>query len=174
VNRKNYGSIKRREEKTVFTSEPFRNKVIEIARGETYVRAKNHHDQIMEYLDEVGINFYTNYCVAFVYWCYQRTVEHFGYYYNPMLMTASTGELYRFAERHSLFVDNPKFGDIYISKKKNHTGLVIKYNGKASRTVEGNTFVLIDEDGDGERDDKLWGVHERKAKNLEEAHFIRL
>lgn len=158
----------------MFTNQTFRNKVIEIALNETYVRAKTHREQIMKYLEAVNINFYTNYCVAFVYWCYQNTANNLGYNYNPMLMTGSTGELYTFAKRHDLFVDDPQLGDIYISKKKKHIGLVIKYNGKASRTVEGNTFVLIDEDGDGERDDKLWGVHERKSKNLTEAYFIRL
>lgn len=148
----------------MFTSEIFRHKVIEIARGETYVRAKTHREQILKYLEAVGVNYYTNYCVAFVYWCYQNTSDNFGYNYNPMPITGSTGKLYNFAKRCGLFVDDPQYGDIYISGKKNHTGLVIKYNGKTSKTVEGNTYI----------GDHIWGVHERQSKDLTEAYFIRL
>lgn len=160
----------------MFTNETFRYKVIEIANQENYTLTKTMSEKIKKYTDAVGVSAGSDYCVAFVYWCYEQAARVMGVGYNPMPKTASTGELYKFAENNNLFVKEPRLGDIYIRSDKGHTGLIRESNPKFAnsdtRTIEGNTYILknIDEDDDRE---KVWGVHKRK-KDLKNAYFLRL
>ncbi|HVE57941.1 MAG TPA: hypothetical protein VNB22_14000 [Pyrinomonadaceae bacterium] len=159
----------------MFTNQSFRYKVIEYAQKE-YKSPESLSEKKEKYLRIIGLGSNHNYCVAFVYWCYEQAAKFFGIT-NPMLKTGKTGTLYTFAETHNLFVEQPEIGDIYIKYNKEHTGLIQfsnpNYKTKKTKTIEGNTYVLRDLDGDGERDDRLWGLHERN-KDLSEAYFIRL
>ena len=150
----------------MLTNEIFRHVVIEIAKGEDKTLTKTMPEKIQQYRDSVGIGAGTNWCAAFVYWCYESAAWMLGSY-NPMLKTGSCGRLYRFAEERSLFVDSPETGDIYIAGDKAHTGLILESNPEyatlKTQTVEGNTWI----------GDHVWGVHKRK-KDLSNAYFIRL
>jgi hypothetical protein len=163
-------------EKLMFTNSTFRYKVIEFAKQENRTLARTMPEKIKKYTDAVGLGQGADYCVAFVYWCYEQAASTLGVSYNPMPKTGSSGELYRFAKTHNLFVEQPEIGDIYIRSDKGHTGLIREPNPnfakKKTKTIEGNTYILknIDEDDDRE---KVWGVHERD-KDLKKAYFIRL
>jgi hypothetical protein len=159
----------------MFTNQSFRYKVIEYAQKE-YKSPKPLSEKKAKYLSAVNLNPPEDYCVAFVYWCYEQAANFFGIT-NPMLKTGSTGNLYAFAETHKLFVEQPETGDIYIKSNKGHTGLIQfsnpNYKTKRTRTIEGNTYELRALDEDKKRDDKVWGLHESN-KDLKKAYFIRL
>jgi hypothetical protein len=159
----------------MFTNQSFRYKVIEYAQNE-YKSSKPLSEKKAKYLRAINLNPGHDYCVAFVYWCYEQTANLFGIT-NPMLKTGKTSNLYTFADTHGLFVDQPEIGDIYIKSNKRHTGLIQFSNPNFKTTkpkpVEGNTYELRDLDGDKKRDDRLWGLHESN-KDLSKAHFVRL
>ncbi len=159
----------------MFTNQSFRYKVLEYAKTEVKSPAPL-SEKRKKYLDLVDLGPNENYCVAFVYWCYEQTAKFFGTV-NPMLKTGRTSSLYTFAEDHNLFVEQPEIGDIYIKYNKGHTALILHsnpaYKTKKTRTIEGNTAIYKDLDGDGKRDDEVWGLFERN-KDLSKAFFIRL
>jgi len=143
-----------------------RSRAVCIALGENKTLTKTMPEKIKRYTDLIGARQGSDWCVAFVYWCYNKASGELGVG-NPMIKTGSTGKLYKFADQKNLFVESPASGDLYISKKKSHTGMIAfsnpDFSNSKTKTIEGNTWT----------GDRVWGVHERK-KNLAEAYFIRL
>jgi hypothetical protein len=107
------------------------------------------------YQQSLGIG-RSNYCVAFVYWCYERACSVLGMP-NILPRTGSTTRLSQWASRE-WFVpasEMPQPGDIWLRDQKRHTGLVWYVKGGRAEviTIEGNTYTYAD---------PRWGVHGRK------------
>lgn len=122
-------------------------------------------DRIQEYLASVGITFPTNYCLAFVYWAYQRACGVVGTT-NRLPFTGSCSTFKNSVHPSWIIgaVEPPQLGDIYIRRKKNgnwHAGLIAYASGARGgcHTAEGNTYT-------GESLPHNWGVHLRKSRTL--------
>lgn len=107
------------------------------------------------YQASVGIG-NKSYCVAFVYWCYQMACNALG---EPNILprTGSTTRLSLWANPDWFLKPGqlPEPGDIWMRRKKRHTGMVHYVNAGLGEviTVEGNTYT---------GQDPNWGVHGRK------------
>lgn len=120
--------------------------------------------KMAEYLAAVGRGPGLDYCVAFVYWCYQQASRELGCP-NPLPVTAGTHDLHRKVSKRGWIVDKPQRGDIFLSPGLGHTGMVHTVQSiQSCLTIEGNTMI-------GTSD---WGVHFRKHKNLTGSHFVRV
>jgi hypothetical protein len=138
-----------------------REKAVEIAVNEKLmeVRAKPGDPysgpQIACYQNSLGIG-RNPYCVAFVYWCYERACAALG---APNLLprTGSTTQLSQWANSNWFLPPSelPQPGDIWLRNSKRHTGLVWYVKGGRAEviTVEGNTYTSFD---------PRWGVHGRR------------
>lgn len=127
-----------------------------------YVReAKpNRGYEVDAFNESVGNARASPWCMAFVYFCYQRTYDYFKIK-NPLLKTGRVATQLRYAAQFgsgmkvyktdmigkvcvgkgSIFcLKAGKFGDRDIGRDWNgHTGICIKDNGSTIETVEGNT-----------------------------------
>jgi hypothetical protein len=141
--------------------ESVRKKAVEFALNEKLmkVRADSGNmysgQRISCYQDSLGIG-RDDYCVAFVYWCYQMACTALGTP-NVLPRTGSTTRLSLWANS-DWFIrggELPQPGDIWMRNSKRHTGLVWYVHGGLAEviTIEGNTYTSSD---------PRWGVHGRK------------
>jgi hypothetical protein len=103
-------------------------------------KGSNSGPEIDQYLKSVGLGKGYAWCMAFVYWCVEKSCTEQGVA-NPLLKTA--GVLRQWNERPSLRQKQPQAGDIFImdfGKGLGHTGIVTKvlFNNRIE-TIEGNT-----------------------------------
>jgi hypothetical protein len=107
------------------------------------------------YQDLLGIG-RDDYCVAFVYWCYQMACISLGAP-NILPRTGSTTRLKQWSHSDWFLKGGevPQPGDIWMRHKKRHTGIVWYVSGGLAEviTIEGNTYT---------GSDPRWGVHGRK------------
>ncbi len=148
-----------------------RRKAVEFARMErdAKVRAEKGNifrgKRIRDYQRSVGMG-EDNYCVAFVYWCYQQACAALGKY-NLIPKTARTHVLWHESPYDWVLPvgESPQPGDIWIRTDKPHVGLVREaINGRGEvATIEGNTWrkewiEIVDGKSYKFHD---WGVHGR-------------
>lgn len=155
--------------------ERLRLAALDAAGGEAGVRAKcsagvpakscrTWGERIRVYQRAVGMGGGNDYCVAFVWWCFDRAAKG-QKETNPLPRMSGAGQLLDLAKRRDCLVFPPKPGDVFVLSKpgKNgtpvpdHVGFVesASLDEKKAlatlKTVEGNTWVK----------DFDWGVHER-------------
>ncbi|MGE5344800.1 MAG: CHAP domain-containing protein [Acidithiobacillales bacterium] len=132
-------------------------------------------EKIYKYQKSVGIAKGTDYCVAFVYWCFDQAAKTTAPRRNPLPRMSGAQQVADLASRRGCFVFPPKPGDVFIlykSKKgkleADHVGFVrqasVDSNGKLKfpfSTVEGNTY----------QGDHLWGVWARERKSGEDVDY---
>ncbi|REJ76041.1 MAG: hypothetical protein DWQ47_10480 [Acidobacteria bacterium] len=151
----------------MFCSPELRNLAIEIGLKENGTLKGENEERINEYTSAAGVGKGGAWCVSFAYWCFLQAAKELGFERTPMIRTGSCGKLYKWADAHNLLVDSPMKGDLYITKKKSHTGMIAVANPAfkttKTNTIEGNTYRVPGK----------WGVHKRK-KSLEEAFFVRI
>jgi len=98
-------------------------------------RGSNWGEPVQSYLHSVGIDFPASWCMAFVYWCYQKTSL-------PSNILKTGGVMRQYNERHQNVVSTPQPGDIFIISFPGglgHTGFVESVEGDKIHTIEGNT-----------------------------------
>lgn len=114
-------------------------KVINVAIGELGKEEKPHGSnwgpEVYKYLQSVGITFPASWCMAFVYWCFEKAGGPLPY--------RSGGVLNVWNHTDPEFKKSkPQPGDIFIQdhgKGLGHTGIVEKVEGLNIHTIEGNT-----------------------------------
>lgn len=118
-------------------------KTLEIAISQIGVeeipRNSNAGPEVEIYLKSVGLGKGYSWCMAFVYWCTQKSALQLAVN-NPLKRTA--GVLDQFNSRPFLIAFAPQPGDVFImdfGKGLGHTGIVEKIVGNTIYTVEGNT-----------------------------------
>jgi len=97
-------------------------------------------DPVPEYLASVSINFPASWCMAFMYWCYQKAADSLGLV-NPMCKTG--GVLTGWGNRPRSQVRLPAVGDVFVMDLGHglgHTGIIEKIDEDGTlHTIEGNT-----------------------------------
>lgn len=94
---------------------------------------------VQDYLASVGIHFDASWCMAFVYWCFERAAEH-SYIGNPLRKTGGVMDAWNNAGVRRVF--DPQPGDIMIIDEGHglgHTGIVESADPTVVHTIEGNT-----------------------------------
>ena len=100
----------------------------------------NQGPEVNQYLKSVGLNPGYAWCMAFVYWCYNKAAEQMGVK-NPLIRTAGVMNHWNKAKPEFKRVI-PMAGDIFImdyGKGLGHTGFVKSVSEKTIETIEGNT-----------------------------------
>ena len=90
---------------------------------------------VQDYLKSVGITFPASWCMAFVYWCFDKEAG------NPLIKTGGVLNHWNTADK-KYRVTVPQAGDIFImdfGKGLGHTGIVEKVDGVYIHTIEGNS-----------------------------------
>jgi len=94
---------------------------------------------VKDYLKSVGINFPASWCMAFVYWCYNNSLNEGEV--NPLIKTGGVLAHWNKAD-NKYKAEEPKVGDIFImdfGKGLGHTGIIEKMDGNNLYTIEANT-----------------------------------
>lgn len=102
-------------------------------------RGSNWGVPVKDYLASVGINFPASWCMAFVYWCFNKAAigsgrQNSAYKSGGVLMVWNNSKAFR--------VTDPQPGDVFVidfGKGLGHTGFVERADEKFIYTVEGNT-----------------------------------
>jgi hypothetical protein len=118
-------------------------------------RGSNWGEDVQGYLKSVGITFPASWCMAFVYWCVEksngRIPDMAGGKSNPLVRTGGVMRQWNeidtrakslFGVTNKFRFSEPKAGDIFIQdhgKGLGHTGFVEKVQGDKIFTIEGNT-----------------------------------
>lgn len=126
-------------------------KAIEIAQSQMGVREKggaNRGPEVKGYLNSVGLGEGYAWCVAFLYWCFNKAANDLGQT-NPLVKTAGVLRSWNEATCTKILAkdakNNPalvKPGHIFIMDYGGgygHTGIVKEVNGGFITTIEGNT-----------------------------------
>jgi hypothetical protein len=111
------------------------------------VGANNHGPQVEAYLEAVGLGAGNPWCAAYVAWCMRQA------HVECWPMTGDTWALQAWAREHHCLETEPQKGDVFLLLGADghpmHTGFVGAANGDYVQTVEGNTGLMSDTDGDG-------------------------
>ena len=94
---------------------------------------------VKDYLKTVGINFPAPWCMAFIYWCFEKSKKTAP---NPLVKTGGVLAAWNTADKKYRVVDEVQVGDIFImdyGKGLGHTGIVEKVSPTFVYTIEGNT-----------------------------------
>ncbi len=109
--------------------------ILELGKEEI-PRGSNWGEHVQKYLASVGIDFPAAWCMAFVYWCVEKSETK-----NQLVKTA--GVLRQWNEVNPILKSSsPRIGDIFImdfGKGLGHTGFVENIDGDMIHTIEGNT-----------------------------------
>lgn len=93
---------------------------------------------VKTYLASVGIGFPASWCMAFVYWCFDKAAKDLAQT-NPAV---KTGGCLDALKRCKTTGKDPAIGAVFImdhGKGLGHTGIVEKFDSTFLYTVEGNT-----------------------------------
>jgi hypothetical protein len=103
-------------------------------------RGSNWGLPVQAYLASVDIRFPASWCMAFVYWCFDKAAKQRGVV-NPLFKTG--GVLLQWEKRRMMAkTDEPVEGAIFImdfGKGLGHTGIVDHVDGEFIYTIEGNS-----------------------------------
>ena len=132
---------------------PLLKRVLEIASNEVGVMevplGSNDGPEVRAYLKSVGLPEGNAWCVAFLYFCFNKASQELGIQ-NPMFKTGGVLRLWQKTDTHRKiifpkYVDNPsliKPGFIFVISTGGgfgHAGIVEKVEGAFITTIEGNT-----------------------------------
>ncbi|SRR5258706_13851751 len=95
---------------------------------------------VQDYLASVGIEFAASWCMAFIYWCFEKVTQEGAP--NPLVRTAGVLHAWDTADPSHKVTGAPQPGDIFIMNFGHglgHTGIVEALNGHTINTIEGNT-----------------------------------
>lgn len=124
---------------------------------------------IAEFLGTVGLGTGYSWCMAFMYWSFQRAAKELGVN-NPLVKTGGCMDQWNSIDEKYHVKGAPQPGDIFILNLgggHGHTGIVSQVNEDGTvDTVEGNT----NDDGSANGD----GVYNRQRKISKIFGFIRL
>lgn len=119
-------------------------KAIEIAISQLGVHEdagnKNTGPQVNEYLGSVGLSPGNSWCMAFMYWCFNKAADQLGIR-NPLAKTAGVIDHWN-KKRFQYGKVQPEAGDIFImdfGSGKGHTGIIEKVDPVFVYTIEGNS-----------------------------------
>lgn len=107
----------------------------EIPKGSNW----GHH--IQKYLNSVGIESPSPWCMGFVYWCFDEAAKEMGVE-NPLIKTGHVLTQWRKTPKKYKVVGKPQKGDIGIMDfggGKGHTFIVSGVSGDKVNTIEGNS-----------------------------------
>ena len=100
----------------------------------------NWGEPVASYLRSVGINFPASWCMAFVYWCFDKA---FFAVQQKNILVKTGGVLLAYNKIPSEYKSGvPKVGSIFIQdhgKGLGHTGIVTSFDTRFIYTIEGNT-----------------------------------
>lgn len=158
-------------------SNVLRFRAMEIMDGQLFVREKtgrNDGVEVETYLAAVGLGKGFAWCMAFVFWAFQKAATELGVK-NLVPKTAGVLDCYSKAKGAYLVTGDPEPGDQFImdfGSGKGHTGVVTEFKSdtKSVYTVEGNTSAdptYSGEDREGN------GVFERNRKVSTIKAFLR-
>lgn len=103
-------------------------------------RGSNWGHPVQDYLDSVGLHFPASWCLAFVYWCFDKAANQLEVP-NPLIKTG--GVLHAWNETESKFrASTPQIGSIFIMDLGHglgHCGFVENVENGWIRTIDGNT-----------------------------------
>lgn len=103
-------------------------------------RGSNWGHPVQDYLASVGISFPASWCLAFVYWCFDKAAKQLEAQ-NPLVRTG--GVLHEWNTISKGFkASTPQIGSIFIQDHGHglgHTGIVEKIVDGMLYTIEGNT-----------------------------------
>lgn len=147
---------------TTPTLNPLLKRVLEIAAGEVGIMenpiGSNAGVRVEAYLASVGLSRGFAWCVAFLYFCFEKASGELGVI-NPLVKTARVLDLWSRANCRKIvtpdFVNNPsliKPGYLFIISTGNghgHTGIVESVEGGFLTTIEGNTNDTGSPEGTG-------------------------
>jgi hypothetical protein len=114
----------------------------------------NWGEPVRSYLKSVGITFPASWCMAFVYWCFDKEAG------NPLVKTGGVMKAWNDAKQWRVAIPQP--GDIFImdfGKGLGHTGIVERVDAAFIYTIEGNS------NNDGSRNGVEVVRHIRSRKN---------
>jgi hypothetical protein len=160
---------------TTPTHNPFFKRVLEIASGEVGVMenpiGSNAGTEVEQYLASVGLGKGFAWCVAFLYFCFDKASKEQGVA-NPLVKTAGVLNLWNNATCRKIkipsFVDDPsliKPGHIFIISTGGgfgHAGIVESVEGGFMTTIEGNS----NNDGSREGTGVFRRVNARKINTI--------
>lgn len=96
---------------------------------------------VQDYLHSVGIDFPASWCMAFLYWCFDRAAAELDVK-NPLLKTGGVLRAWNETDKQYHVTGEPQPGDIFImnfGKGLGHTGIVEKVDENFVYTIDGNT-----------------------------------
>jgi hypothetical protein len=166
-----------------------RMKALEIAIRERKVTTDGVKDEaVKKYQLAVGPRVVgKDYCVAFIYWCYEQAVAQLNQcagaevYKNPLPKTGSASALYSHALQNDKLVYPPQAGDLYIrlgevwnkegkcwEPEWKHVGFITETPDDLENvsTMDGNTYRL-----EGKK--RIYGVLPHTGKDLSGQFFAR-
>lgn len=94
---------------------------------------------VQDYLASVGINFAASWCMAFVYWCFDKASKEAQ---MPNSAVKTAGVLAAWNKAKMSQTDKPNIGYVFIMDfggGLGHTGFVEHFDDNFIYTVEGNT-----------------------------------
>lgn len=119
------------------------DKALEVAHGQLgateHPVGSNWGEPVKTYLASVGIDFPASWCMAFMYWCFEKAAEELKIP-NPLVKTAGVLRAWDNAVSHRVTIPQP--GDIFImdfGSGHGHTGIVTSQDISRIYTIEGNT-----------------------------------
>lgn len=118
--------------------------LLKIASSQEGVKetGNNSGHQVNEYLQSIGLGPGYEWCMAFVYWCFEQAAKKL-FRDNPALKNGSCSAVYRWAKKKGKLVSIPKPGDIFLVRGGStghlHTGIVTGVGAGYIETIEGNT-----------------------------------
>lgn len=150
------------------TSPILRVRAEQIMFSQLHVReltGKNDGKEVEEYLKAVGLGKGYAWCMAFVFWGFQKAAEELKV---KNLVPKTAGVLDCYAKAKAYRVSEPQLGDQFImdfGKGAGHTGLVTSAKNGRIFTIEGNTsadpsYAALDREGNGvfERNRPISGI----------------
>lgn len=100
----------------------------------------NWGEPVQSYLKSVGITFPASWCMAFVYWCFERAAKE-SKLSNTAIKTGGVLHAWNKADP-KIKSTTPSIGSVFIidfGKGLGHTGFVERFDDQFIYTVEGNT-----------------------------------
>lgn len=104
-------------------------------------KGSNWGPRVKEYLLSVGLRSPNPWCMAFVYWCFDKAAKELGVK-NPLSKTGGVLNQWQLCNAKLGVKTNPIPGDVFImrfSGGRGHTGIVEKVENGLVYTIEGNS-----------------------------------
>lgn len=114
--------------------------ITQVGQEETPIGSNWGHP-VIDYLASVGITFPAAWCMALLYWCFNKAAHELSVH-NPMHKTGGVLDQYNHSHAYVILSMDLEPGDIYIMDYGHglgHTGIIERMEGDIIHGVEGNT-----------------------------------